>query len=415
MANETDHTGDFPTGKAPTGSAPESGESAPRNRRSRATQFFLRGLAITLPPILTLVILIWFGQILYTYVVYPISQGVRYTIAQFVDDSRPNAGLVRPAEAFPQLDHADRRYRVTPAFHAALAAAPAEQREAMLLRPGAEVYYPFQEAAVPYDDFRRVAEHLQPHQMPNTAIGIYMELVTLRYFGNLFFLSAVAVSLAVVGLYFLGGLVTARMGVWAVHKVESVFVQRVPVVSNVYSSVKQVTDFFFTERTVSYNRVVAIEYPRRGIWTVAFVTGDSLLEITAAANEPLVTVLVPTSPMPMTGFTVNLPRSEVIDLNLTIDQAFQFCLSCGVLVPPHQRVTQETLQRELAKRFSKVPLSIGAGESAAKHSPASENSPTSESSPTSGNGPPVGGTSHASPAVGPPANGSDAADRRGAT
>ncbi|MEX0716405.1 MAG: DUF502 domain-containing protein [Planctomycetaceae bacterium] len=402
MANDPDHTGDLPTGDVPTGSAPDSVRPAPRNRRSRATQFFLRGLAITLPPILTLVILIWFGQILYTYVVYPISQGVRYTIAQFVDDSRPTAGLVRPAETFPQLEHADRRYRVTPEFHSALASAAPDAREAMLLQPGADVYYPFQEAAVPYGDYRRVADHLQPHQMPNTAIGVYMELVTLRYFGNLFFLSTVAVSLAVVGLYFLGGLMTARMGLWAVHKVESVFVQRVPVVSNVYSSVKQVTDFFFTERTVSYNRVVAIEYPRRGIWTIAFVTSDSLLEITAAANEPLVTVLVPTSPMPMTGFTVSVPRSEVIDLDFTIDQAFQFCLSCGVLVPPHQRVTHETLQRALAKRFAKVPLPIGAGASAVVDSP------------TSGNGPPGGGSSQGSPAVGPHANGPDA-DRRGAS
>lgn len=325
---------------------------APRTRRSRATQFLLRGLAITLPPILTLVILIWLGQIIYAYVINPISLGVRHTIAYFVDESQPTARLARPEDDFPPLDYVERRYRLTPELHAAIAAAEPGMRQAILRSSEDGIFVPFNSASVPYRDYRRVAENRPPHDLPNTARGVYVELVTIRYFGNLFLLSAVAVSLVVVALYFLGGLVTARIGSWAVNKVESVFVQRVPIVSNVYSSVKQVTDFFLTERTVSYNRVVAFEYPRRGLWTIAFVTSDSLLDITVAAREPLVTVLVPTSPMPMTGFTVSVPRSELVDLDLTMDQVFQYCLSCGVLVPPHQRVTPEKLQREFTRRFA---------------------------------------------------------------
>jgi len=109
-----------------------------------------------------------------------------------------------------------------------------------------------------------------------------------------------------------------------------------PVIRNVYSSVKQVTDFMFSEREIEYTRVVAVEYPRRGIWTVAMVTGESLLDIRGAANEPVLSVLIPTSPMPFTGFTVTIKKSETIDLNITIDQAFQFIVSCGVVVPPEQ-------------------------------------------------------------------------------
>ncbi|MEX0702873.1 MAG: DUF502 domain-containing protein [Planctomycetales bacterium] len=356
----------------PTGPSSESPVSAAPTRRSRATQFFLKGLAITLPPILTLVILIWIAQILYAYVISPTSELVRLTLAWSVQDSRPTAQLVR-ADFLPPLEDVPGKYVVTPDLRDRLTARMAQPQSPTGPLPANrevpvewirqnldDVYVPFGASAVPYHDYAKVAQQLPPHRMPTSAIGIYKELVTIRYFGNLFFLSAVAVSIAVVALYFVGGLFTARLGTWAVHKVESVFVQRVPLVSNVYSSVKQVTDFFFTERTVSYNRVVALEYPRRGIWTIAFVTSDSLLEITVAANEPLITVLVPTSPMPMTGFTVSVPRSEVVDLNLTIDQAFQFCLSCGVLVPPHQRVTPEQLQRELAKRFAQGPPPIGA-------------------------------------------------------
>jgi len=188
--------------------------------------------------------------------------------------------------------------------------------------------------------------------MPITVTGLYMEVVTHRYFQLLLYLSALAVILTIVLLYFIGRLTTARIGGWFIHKFETNFLGRLPLIRNVYSSVKQVTDFVFSERSVSYNRVVAIEYPRRGMWSLGFVTSDSLLEITAAAGEPLLSVLMPTSPMPMTGFTVSVPRSEILDLNITIDQAFQYCLSCGVLVPPQQKITPELLQQELARRLA---------------------------------------------------------------
>ena len=115
-----------------------------------------------------------------------------------------------------------------------------------------------------------------------------------------------------------------------------------------------------TEREVEYSRVVAIEYPRRGIWSLGLVTGDSMLDITNAAGEPMVSVLVPSSPMPVTGYTMNVPRSEVTDLNITVDQAFQFCISCGVLVPPQQKVTPELLKQAFGKQLpAALPLCEG--------------------------------------------------------
>jgi uncharacterized membrane protein len=87
---------------------------------------------------------------------------------------------------------------------------------------------------------------------------------------------------------------------------------------------------------VEYNRVVAVEYPRKGIWSLGMVTGDGMLDIRSAANEAVMSLLIPTSPMPFTGFTVVVKKSETIDLNITMDQALQFIVSCGVVVPPHQ-------------------------------------------------------------------------------
>jgi uncharacterized membrane protein len=134
----------------------------------------------------------------------------------------------------------------------------------------------------------------------------------------------------------LGKFLAAGMGRWIWASTEAL-IFRLPVIRHVYSAVKQVTDFVFTEQEIEFNRVVAVEYPRKGIWSIGFVTGESMLDIRSAANEPVLSVLMPTSPMPATGFTVTVRKSETIDLDLTVDQAIQFIVSCGVVVPDHQQ------------------------------------------------------------------------------
>ncbi len=137
-------------------------------------------------------------------------------------------------------------------------------------------------------------------------------------------------------LYFLGRVFTFGLGRWFVHAFDRT-ISRIPVVNKVYGSVKQVTDFAFSDREIEFNRVVAIQYPREGIWSLGFVTGNSMREIAEATGEPMLSVLMPTSPMPMTGFTVTVKKSEAIDLDLTIDEAIQFVVSCGVVVPQQQQ------------------------------------------------------------------------------
>lgn len=87
-----------------------------------------------------------------------------------------------------------------------------------------------------------------------------------------------------------------------------------PIIRNVYSSVKQVTDFAFNDSEIQYTRVVAVEYPRKGIWSMGFVTGESLMDIRKAAGEPMLSVLMPTSPMPATGFTSRYPKVKPLTL-----------------------------------------------------------------------------------------------------
>lgn len=350
----------------------------PHHRSSR--HIFLRGLAITLPSILTLVIVLWLGGLIYDYIVYPVSWVVRGIAAHVVDNSRPRTELVR-YERLPPLDYVGRQYLITKAKYASL-----EERRQEALASGAlrdddpvrwewvaggdeqyaGVYHPLGTRAVPYLDYAQVAQTVPASRLPNSATGVYMELVTIRYFGSTFTLSALAVSIALLAIYFVGRLVRIRLGAYLVSRLESDVLGRLPIISNVYGSVKQVTDFLFSERKVEYNRVVALEYPRRGIWSLGFVTGEGMWQTSAAAGEPLVNVLIPTSPMPVTGYTMSVPRSQVVDLDLSLDQAFQFIISCGVLVPPQQLppdVNAAVIKREAERRLKAISTEPATAES----------------------------------------------------
>jgi len=138
-------------------------------------------------------------------------------------------------------------------------------------------------------------------------------------------------------LYFAGRLFTFGLGRWFFQGFDGAIL-RIPIVNKVYGSVKQVTDFAFSEREIEFNNVVAVQYPSKGIWSLGFVTGSSIRQLSEATGEQMLSVLMPTSPMPMTGFTVTVRRSETIDIDMTIDEAIQFVVSCGVVVPPSQRV-----------------------------------------------------------------------------
>ncbi len=184
---------------------------------------------------------------------------------------------------------------------------------------------------VPREVYDVVQRGAGEETVPRTGVGVWRNYVRLTYLRPHvvipFFL-----SLFILVLYLLGKFMAAGIGgfFWTLFEGG---VHRVPVVRNVYSSVKQVSGFLLNERDMRVSRVVAVEYPRKGIWQLGFVTGEGIADIEAIAGEECLSVLVCTSPMPMAGFTVNIRRSEVIDLNLTIDQAIQFIVSCGVVVP----------------------------------------------------------------------------------
>ncbi len=152
-----------------------------------------------------------------------------------------------------------------------------------------------------------------------------------------YWLGWLGVVAAVIGLCVVAYFVGTFLGVRIVRFFEA-SMMRMPILRRIYPGAKQVSEFFFSEHQVEFRRVVALEYPRRGLWSVGFVTGRSLRAITERTEEELLTIFIPSSPTPITGYIIAVPRREVIDLAISVDEAFQFTISGGVIVPPAERL-----------------------------------------------------------------------------
>ncbi len=268
----------------------------------------LSGLAVLLPPLLTIVIFLWVANTVNTYLLEPVVDGSRQIL------NRHFRGEIRSADAVPANQIRDGRV-------------------ATMLRPFQRMS---NNQVVPAEYYDYVQESgVRP--LPQTAGELVRVYVESRFLSPLVVIPAFLCVFILI-LYLLGKFLAAGVGRFFWMQFEKL-INRLPLIRNVYSSVKQVTDFMFSEQDLAYTRVVAIEYPRTGIWSLAFVTGESLEDLRAAAGEPVLSMLVPTSPMPFTGFTVTMKKSETLDLNITLDQALQFIVSCGV-VAPRQLITE---------------------------------------------------------------------------
>jgi uncharacterized membrane protein len=115
---------------------------------------------------------------------------------------------------------------------------------------------------------------------------------------------------------------------------------RMPLVRKVYPYIKQVTDFLLTKKGLSFNEVVALQYPRKDVWSVGLVTGKGLKKISETERKEFLTVFVPTSPTPFTGYVIMTPKDETIALDMTIEEAMRFTISGGVITPAEHRAFQ---------------------------------------------------------------------------
>lgn len=109
---------------------------------------------------------------------------------------------------------------------------------------------------------------------------------------------------------------------------------RIPLVRSVYTGVKQVTQTLFTPGGQSFRKVLLVEYPCRGIWSIAFQTGEVTPDVESlVSKEPMVSYFIPTTPNPTSGFLMMAPKSQVVELEMSVDQALKFVISLGVVQP----------------------------------------------------------------------------------
>ncbi len=255
-----------------------------------------RGLGVLLPPLLTVLILIWVVNTVKFYVLQPVSQATLDGLVWLMADVRDKLPEAKPGEK---------------------------------KIPGGDYHKLTDGSYVPNYVFDRVEIADGPKAESDSGDEIYRRYVELEYLKP-YFAIPVFLAIFVLLLYLLGKFIAIGVGGYVASVAEG-GIRRLPVVRNVYSAAKQISDFLFSEREFEFTRIVAVEYPRKGVWSVGFVTGEGLPEVRESVGDPLVTVLIPYSPLPITGCTIIVRKTDCIDLDVTFDQACEYIVSCGVV------------------------------------------------------------------------------------
>ena len=163
-------------------------------------------------------------------------------------------------------------------------------------------------------------------------------------------LGVILVAIVIVGT----GLFVANMfGQWWLRQWDRLMT-RIPVVRSIYSSVKQVSDTLFSGSGHAFSKALLVQYPRRGAWTIAFLTGKPGGEVAAHLGDDFLSIYVPTTPNPTSGFFLIVPSADVVELRMSVDEALKYIISMGVVAPPPTRDSSQPLA--LPPSTQPVPL-----------------------------------------------------------
>ncbi len=160
-------------------------------------------------------------------------------------------------------------------------------------------------------------EHLQPERLLGRRVPGVGVLLTLL-------------------VIFVTGLLTRNILGQGLVRLWEGLLSRIPIVRSIYSSVKQVSDTVLSPSGQAFRKAMLVQYPRPGVWTIGFQTGTPAHEVRAAVSVEMVSVYVPTTPNPTSGFFLMFPRHETIELAMSVDEALKYVVSMGVVAPdPH--------------------------------------------------------------------------------
>jgi uncharacterized membrane protein len=139
-----------------------------------------------------------------------------------------------------------------------------------------------------------------------------------------------------VGILLLTGVVAANFAGRRLVEIGDRLMARIPLVRGIYSGAKQVAETLFADSSTAFTRVLLVEYPRRGLWSMCFQTSDAVGEIQSRTTEDVVCVFMPTTPNPTSGFLLFVPRHDLVPLEMKVDEGLRMIISLGVAVPRWQ-------------------------------------------------------------------------------
>jgi uncharacterized membrane protein len=161
-----------------------------------------------------------------------------------------------------------------------------------------------------------------------------------------FYVPGMGVVMTLVIVFLTGLFATNLLGARLVRLWDAVL-ERIPVVNSIYSSVKQISDTLFSSTGQAFRKAVLMQWPREGVWTIAFLTGIPGGDVVNHLDGDYVSVYVPTTPNPTGGYFVMLARKDVIELDMSVDDALKYIISMGVVAPngKSRRLTNQSKAR----------------------------------------------------------------------
>lgn len=179
----------------------------------------------------------------------------------------------------------------------------------------------------------RAEREVTASDISNPALRRQLRAEYLREFwASHWYLNLTGLMIAIMLIYLSGVLLGNIVGKTIYSTLERLITQ-IPGFKQIYPHVKQVVDMILGDNKMAFSKVVLVEYPNKGVWTVGFLTGNSIRQIDDSAGGTVVSVFIPTSPTPFTGFTINVLEGDVVELNMSVEEALRFVITAGVLAP----------------------------------------------------------------------------------
>ena len=155
-----------------------------------------------------------------------------------------------------------------------------------------------------------------------------------------FALPGLGLVILVLALMLVGALMAGFMGrLWT--RLSERMLSRMPVIRSIYSALKQIFETVLADHSAAFREAVLVEYPRRGIWAIAFITGRTEGEVQNVTEEECTNIFLPTTPNPTSGFLLFVPKKDLIPLSMTVEEAIKMVISGGIITPPDRRPAEE--------------------------------------------------------------------------